>query len=187
MYLMNDVVSVIKENGIVVMKTDTLYGLIASAFRPEVVARLYMIKNRISEKPFIILIESINDLKKFGIVVPKHVLSVIKRYWPGPTSIIFQLPQGELENFFYLHRGVGSLAFRIPQEEYICDILRETGPLVAPSANPEGKPVAQNILEAKKYFSWAVDYYKDDGSCEHNKASTIIKILPNGEVEIVRE
>lgn len=167
---------ILKENGIGVLATDTLYGLVGSAFSPEAVNRIYQIKGRDLTKPFIILIGSLADLKLFKIKPDRS----LTEYWPGKTSII--LPCDD-EEFFYLHRGKKSLAFRFPDKPNLVALLKRTGPLVAPSANPEGSKPAGTIEQAKEYFQDSVDLYLDEGELTSlpstliafNKGRAIIK------------
>ena len=106
-----------------------------------------------------------------------------KEFSDRPTSIILDCFD---EDFAYLHRGTNSLAFRLPQEEGLINLLKTTGPLIAPSANIEGFLPAKNILEAKNYFGEQVDMYVDAGEIIAN-ASRVLKIDPLGHVEILRE
>ena len=87
---------------------------------------------------------------------------------------------------YYLHRGTRSLAFRVPEKEDLRELLKSTGPLVAPSANPEGLPQSQNIQEARGYFGYTVDYYVDGGEIT-SKASKIIQLHKDGTVTILRQ
>ena len=174
----------LKKGGIAVMPTDTLYGVVGSALSRTTVERIYELKGRNEKKPFIILILKIADLEKFGIKdIPS---SELKKYWPGKVSIILPLKRSSRKEFEYLHRGTNSLAFRLPDKKSLIEILKKTGPLVAPSANPEGLPPAENITEAKKYFGDEVDAYIAGGKLT-GKASKIISISENGEVSILRK
>lgn len=165
------------------MPTDTLYGIVASALRPEAVERLYQVKSRMPAKPPIILIASIDNLSLFGVVPTDAQRAMLPRWWPGPVSIILPCSNPA---FDYLHRGVGSLAFRLPDKLDLQTLLAESGPLIAPSANPEGLPPATTIVEARNYFGDAVDFYIDGGVLE-GRASTIIRLGADGAVEIVRK
>ncbi len=175
------VVEKIKHGQIGVMPTDTIYGLVGLALNREVVERIYTVRRRRPDKPFIILIGSINELKKFKINLNKATHSMISKYWPGPVSIILDCPNSDLE---YLHRGAKSLAFRLPKNKQLIDLLKKTGPLVAPSANLEGHPPALTIKQAKKYFSNQVDFYVNQGKLV-GKPSTLIRI-DNGQAMILR-
>jgi L-threonylcarbamoyladenylate synthase len=101
----------------------------------------------------------------------------------GPTSIVFDCPDDSLA---HLHRGTKTLAFRLPLLKPLRDLLLLTGPLIAPSANPEGLPPAQNLTEARGYFGGLVDLYVDGGEiC--GKASKLIKLHKDGSASILRE
>lgn len=151
-----DVVQIIKKGGVGVMATDTLYGLIGKALDRGTVERIYQIKKRRPQKPLIILISSYDDLASFDIPVNQSLVVALQQFWPGPVSIILPCPAADLE---YLHRGSNTLAFRMPAKKALRQIIKQTGPLVAPSANPEGADPARNINEAKEYFGRNVDFY----------------------------
>ena len=143
------------------MPTDTTYGILGSAFSHKAVNEIYRLRKRDLNKPLIVLISSMKDLKKFGVFPTADQKKILRKWWPGPVSIILPCPQ---EKFAYLHRGQNSLAFRMPEKVGLLKLLRETGPLVAPSANLQGFPVAKNISEARAYFGHQVDYYKYAGA-----------------------
>ena len=176
------IVHILKKGGVGVLATDTLYGLVGSAFDYDTVERIYTVRKRKPSKPCIILISSVDDIAKFSIEIDQNTKKELSKYWPGPVSII--LPCLD-EKFAYLHRGEKSLAFRFPQDEKLCSMLEQTGPLLAPSANTEGKPPAETIEEARKYFGENVDFYVDDGFVQ-SPPSTILR-FENGRMSLVRE
>lgn len=160
-----------------VIPTDTVYGIVASAFDKKAVEKIYGLKKRNLKKPLIILISSLKDLKLFGAEIDKKISD---KYWPGKVSIV--LPVKKLE---YLHRGKKSLAFRFPDNETLINILKISGPLVAPSANTEGGEPATTIEEAKKYFGENIDFYLGAGKLK-GKPSKIISIK-KGKIEEIRK
>ncbi len=184
-------VQVLKGGGVAVMPTDTIYGLVGRAQNESTVNRIYEIRKRAPNKPCIILIADIKDLQKFSINISTEQEKKLKEYWftpsgvegPAPVSIILDCHDDSLA---YLHRGIQSLAFRLPAQEGLQELLSKTGPLIAPSANIEGLPPAHNIAEAKKYFGNAVDLYIDAGEIK-GKASSVIKLHQDGKVETIRE
>ena len=176
------IIKILKNGGVGVMPTDTLYGLIGSAFSRMAVERIYEIKKRNKRKPLIVLISSINDLENFGVNVNKEQAKILKKFWPGEVSII--LPCTSIK-FKYLHRGTKSIAFRFPKNKSLIEILKKTGPLVAPSANHENLKPAENIKQAKKYFEDIIDFYLSNGTLER-KPSTLIKLEKNGQIKILR-
>ena len=176
------VIEILQEGGVGVMLTDTLYGLVGSALASDTVERIYTLKKRDINKPVIVLIPEVEDVERFGVVLSEELLEQLSSYWPGTYSIV--LPAID-EEFEFLSRGTDTIAFRVPDDEELREILRETGPLVAPSANTEGNPPATNIEMAQKYFFELVDFYLDGGDVE-GRASTLIRINEDG-VEILRD
>ncbi|MCC7004677.1 threonylcarbamoyl-AMP synthase [Candidatus Nomurabacteria bacterium] len=163
---------ILKNGGVGVIPTDTIYGLVACAMSPNAVERIYEIKGRNYLKPFIILISSINDLKKFRVKITKNQKNILKKIWPNKISVILPVNGSKL---FYLHRGTNSIAFRYPKNKNLLNIIKKVGPIVAPSANPEGKAPARNIKEARKYFEKKVDFFIGNKNIE-SLASTIVKL-----------
>lgn len=174
------VIEIIGEGGVGVLGTDTLYGLVGSAFSQDAVARIYELKRRERGKPLIVLIPELDDVERFGVVLSDELRERLMTHWPGPVSIV--LPSID-EEFEFLSRGTDSIAFRLPSDERVRELLKRTGPLVAPSANLEGQPPATDIVSAKNYFGDAVDFYLDAGELE-GKASTLIRIDDDGETLI---
>jgi len=178
----NDVVSVLEKEGLVVFPTDTLYGILANAFNKNIVERLYDVKQRKPEKPYLILIKDLSYLEPFKVVISEKEKKLLKH--KGITVI---LKLEKKDEFKYLHKGAGTLAFRIPKEGIISQLLEKLNfPVVAPSANPEGKPPAKDIKEAYRYFKDSIDMYFDYGRIYNEKPSTIVKIQKDKPV-IIRE
>lgn len=166
------IVEILSNRGIGVLPTDTIYGLAGAAFSKEAIEKIYKLRRRSLKKPMIILISSLDDLNLFKVKVDEEVKKLLQKFWPGKVSIILPCPY---EKFFYLHRGTKKLAFRVPALNWLRNLLKRTGPLVAPSANPEGLPHAQTIKKAKEYFGKNVDFYVSGGKLS-GLASTLIEI-----------
>lgn len=175
---------ILTKGGVAVVRTDTLYGVLASAHNEHAVSRIFSLKNRNPLKPVIVLISSLSDISSLGISVSDEMNTLCMEHWPGPVSIV--IPSNSKKDLHYLHKGTGSIAFRLPDNVFLQELIAKTGPLVAPSANPEGMPPATNIKEAMRYFSHNVDYYHDGGQCDQTKASTILKLKKNYELEVIR-
>jgi L-threonylcarbamoyladenylate synthase len=174
---------VLKSGAVAVMPTDTIYGIVGSALKRETIKKIYDLKKRAPEKPFIILIGNLNDIEKFSIELSYDLRKTLASYWPSPISIVIDCPNDEFE---YLHRGTNTLAFRMPKEESLLLLLSEVGPLVAPSANTEGMPPAEDIEQAKSYFGDGVSHYLDRGKII-GKASKLIKLNKDNSIDILRE
>ncbi len=185
------VINNLKNGKVGVMPTDTIYGIVGSALNPKTVEEIYKLRKRSSDKPFIILISSMDDLKKFGISLTAKQKDFLQKNWPNPLSVVLPVSDDSWE---YLHRGTKSLAFRMPKNERLLETLGITGPLVAPSANFEGKKPAETIEDARKYFGNKIDFYceaarfsyVDEGKIK-SQPSTLIELLENGEFKILRQ
>ena len=177
-----EAVDYLQKGKVGILQTDTIYGLVGQALNKQAVEKIYKIKKRSLNKPFIILINHISDLKLFKIELKPKEEEIIKKYWPGPTSIILSCPQSK---FKYLHRGHGTLAFRLPKQRRLREIIKSTGPLVAPSANLEGEKPIANIPEAKRIFSNQVYFYYGRAKKKQAKPSKIIS-LKNGKLVVLR-
>ena len=182
------VIDLLKKGGVGVLATDTIYGLAGSALAPATVKRIYKLRYRNFRKPMIVLISSLDDLKLFKIKLDKKEREVIAKLWPGKVSIILNCPYPEFRD---LHRGTNTVAFRFPKKIDLVDLISKTGPLMAPSANPEGKEPAKTIEEARVYFGDQVDFYLDEGRVL-GLPSTLVAIESgklvvkrNGEVNVI--
>jgi L-threonylcarbamoyladenylate synthase len=182
--IIKDVKEILGRGGIGVLPTDTLYGLVGSALDKKAVLRIYKLKKRSPQKPFIILIAHLNDLKSFGIVLDSKIKTILRQIWPNPVSVILRCPNLS-KNLSYLCPINKTLAFRCPKEKWLRNLLKQTGPMVAPSANWEGKASAETIAQAKAYFSGQVDFYLDVGTVK-GQPSTLIAIK-DGNVIIERQ
>lgn len=178
---MNSIIQRIQEGKIAVVPTDTIYGIVASAFNKEAVEEVYRLRKRNPEKPCIILIASLDQIKEFGIELDENTKEYLLHLWPNPVSVVLPCTDPKYE---YLHRGTNTLAFRIPKNDWLLNLLKETGSIIAPSANFEGMEPAHTIEEAKNYFKDNV-LYEDQGAI-HSEPSTVIQI-ENNQVTILRQ
>jgi|AntAceMinimDraft_13_1070369.scaffolds.fasta_scaffold05763_4 L-threonylcarbamoyladenylate synthase len=181
---MKKIIDTIKKGGLAIIKTDTLYGIITSVHEKKAVAKVYRIKKRDPEKSMIVLASSIYQIETITGVLDQDLKEKLRKYWPGPYSII--LPINGPSTIKYVHKSTKDIAFRIPNKNNLLQILEETGPVIAPSANQEGLPPAQNVIEAKAYFGDTIDVYVDEGDVNDVSPSQLIKILPDGNIEILR-
>ncbi|MFZ1735418.1 MAG: L-threonylcarbamoyladenylate synthase [Candidatus Moraniibacteriota bacterium] len=155
-----------------ILPTDTLYGFVASARSPHAVERLYRARGRDKRKPCIVLIEQLVDVEYFDVSFSPQVELMLQNFWPGAVSVIFP---DISERFSYLHRGTETLAFRVPDSVELRNFLRKSGPIVAPSANPEGLKPAKTIDEARRYFERSADFFVDGGILS-GEPSTLVRI-----------
>lgn len=142
--------------GIGVLKTDTIYGIVARAEDESAVERVYMAKQRTPTKSPIVLISSPDQMFD---TYDQTTYDSLHNYWPGPYSIIVPSTKAPA----WLTRGNGSVAYRLPDDKNLRQLIETTGPLIAPSANPEGMQPAATIHQALGYFGNNVDFYVDSG------------------------
>ena len=150
---------------LVVLRTDTIYGIVAAATNHCAMERLYRAKHRPANESCIILVADISDIPGLTATRRQHYLQLNAE---RPTSIIVPASNAFLHTTHHLAR-----------------LINQTGPLLAPSANPAGMPPAKNITEAINYFGDMVSVYVDGGEVTTAVASRIIK-LQAGDIVTIR-
>ena len=166
------IVNCLQDGGVVVLPTDTLYGLVASIHNEEAVERVYVLRGRDADKPCIILVADVSQIPDTDHWTDAH-WHIAHRYWPGKLSLV--APVGETTPE-YLHRGTHTLAYRVPADANLRELLAATGPLIAPSANMQGHEPATTVGEARDYFSDQVDAYVEGGRRSDTTPSTVVTI-----------
>lgn len=176
-----EVVEMLRSGAVGVIPTDTIYGLVASLSNEAAVRKIYQLKNRDVKKAVGTII--INDpLQIEHLVAPEHLLRA-ELFWPGSVSVVMPIIDNDLA---YAHHGLNSLPFRVPNSPNLREVLAKTGPLATSSANRQGDVPASTINEAMAIFRSSIDFYVDGGDLSGRKASRLIKILENGQVEELR-
>lgn len=174
-----EITNILKKDGVAIIPTDTLYGIVAKALSKDAVKKVYKVKGRDTGKPCIVLITKLDDLKKFDIDLNKLAGGewelFLKHVWPGKVSVVLPCPK---KIWKYLHRDTGSIAFRMvgPKNKNLYTLINEIGPLVAPSANPQGQAPARTLDEAHGYFGDMVDGYVSGGTRDV-PPSTLVSLL----------
>lgn len=167
----------LSDNKLVVLPTDTIYGLAAKALSPLAIGKLNQAKGNRTNKPYIIAIASINQLQIFQTKLSTAQQDYLRQVWPGPTSVILTCPSSTCP---YLHQGKNTLAFRLPTFKPLIDLIDQVGPLAIPSSNPSGAKPATSIAEAVSYFGPEVAVYvKADQEPLASKPSTLIDLTTN--------
>lgn len=168
-----DAVPVLREGGVAVLRTDTLYGLLARADDRQAVERVYTIKQRTPSKSPIVLIASLDQMFD---QYDEHTVQRLNELWPDKVSII--LPSSKAPE--WITRGNASVVYRLPADEGLREMLAQTGPLIAPSANPESLPPAMTAQEAQIYFGDHVDIYIDGGEVSDDTPSQLYRLTSEG-------
>jgi len=177
----------LNDGNIGVIASDTLFGLVGRASNAEIVEKIYTIKKRDVHKPCIILINDIKQLDDFYVILNARFQDFLQKVWPGPVTVILRIDEQYLEQYEYLHRGTGELTFRLPDNARLQKVIEGVGPIIAPSANPEGKTPAVSVEDIRKYFGDDVDIYIDPKDTPYTgQPSTIIKIKDDT-INLIRE
>ncbi|TSI14601.1 L-threonylcarbamoyladenylate synthase [Brevibacterium aurantiacum] len=164
----------VSETGnLLVIPTDTVYGIAADAFSASAVSALLAAKGRGRDMPPPVLVPRAETV--FGLVdgVDERMLSLTARFWPGPLTIIANA-QPSLD--WDLGDTHGTVAVRMPDDEYALALLGRTGPLAVSSANTSGEPAATSADEAMEMLGDDVDIYVDGGVRTSGISSTIIDL-----------
>lgn len=172
------VIAAVQSGELIVARTDTIYGIMTTAANKQAITTLYRVRHRSAHKPCIILIDN-PDMIPGLTTAQRQTYSKLNH--ERPTTIIVPVP-----NDFLPHapRRDHTLAFRVVGGE-LAGIIKQVGPLFAPSANPEGLPPAKNIDEAISYFGEEVSVYVDGGRTTQSVPSRIISLTDNT-LKIVR-
>lgn len=172
---------------LIVMPTDTVYGVAADAFSPEAVQRLLDAKGRGRQSPPPVLIPNVGTLAALAAEATEPLSALAEAFWPGPLTII---TQANPSLSWDLGETGGTVALRIPGNAFARELLQETGPLAVSSANRTGMPAAGSAEEAKGMLGDSIAVYLDGGELR-GEASTIVDATSlaadgTGEVRIVR-
>ena len=161
----------IRDNTLVVMPTDTVYGIAADAFEPEAVAALLAAKGRGRHMPPPVLVASTTTLDALASRMEPYVHTLAEAFWPGPLTLICRQQESLVWD---LGETRGTVAIRMPADENALALLRRTGPLAVSSANLTGRPAATTVEEAEEQLGESVAVYLDGGPAGSGVPSTIV-------------
>lgn len=169
----NAAVEAVRAGELVVMPTDTLYGLGCNAFDNEAVAQLLAAKQRGRDMPIAVLVGSWSTVQGLVREFPEQTKTLIEAFWPGGLSLI--VPQAPSLPWD-LGDTRGTVMLRMPLHPVAIEILREVGPMAVSSANISGQQSPTSITEAERQLGRKVKVYLDDGDSELGQASTIVDL-----------
>lgn len=176
--------NIIKQGGIVVFPTETVYGIGTNGLNKEAVERLYMIKKRSLNKPISLLVSDFEMIEKIAKNITEVEYRIMEKFFPGPLTIILS-KQDIVPNI--VTSGGDTVGIRMPEEVTSRKLIEYAGvPIAAPSANISGKPSGIDLQEIIKEFGDKVDYYIDGGKSKIGISSTIVKV-ENNAIKILRE
>lgn len=166
-------VQAVCQGELVVIPTDTVYGIGANPFDSGSVAKLLQAKGRGEQMPPPVLVSDLEQARTVGLVP-----AWVEKFWPGPLTVV-------VPTVTKLGWDKDTVALRVPADEATLSLLTQTGPLAVTSANKTGEPPAKTVSEAWQYFGRTVAVYIDGGTSPLGKASTIAD-LTDGRPRLLR-
>jgi tRNA threonylcarbamoyl adenosine modification protein (Sua5/YciO/YrdC/YwlC family) len=161
----------IRQGRLIVLPTDTVYGIAADAFSPDAVQSLLAAKGRGREMPPPVLVSAATTLDALAIGIPSYARALVEAFWPGALTIVCR-QQSSLQ--WDLGETRGTVAVRMPDDEVALAVLERTGPLAVSSANLSGRPAARDADEAESMLGESVEVIVDAGTTLGAEASTIV-------------
>ncbi len=165
--------SALRSGRLVVVPTDTVYGLAADAFDSAAVASLLAAKGRGRDMPVPVLVGSWNTIDGLVFSVRPQARELIRAFWPGGLSIVVQQAPSLSWD---LGEARGTVMLRMPLHPVALELLQEVGPLAVSSANISGRPPAENVSQAREQLGTQVGVFLDGGPAQHAKPSTIVDL-----------
>lgn len=173
--LISQAAEVLRSGGLVAFPTETVYGLGANAMDERALEKLRNAKERPEGKPFTVLIENITSIEKAGCEITAAARALMKKYWPGPMTLILNSANGV------------KTGFRMPDNKVALKLIKESGvPIAAPSANISGETPPVKAEDVLKQLDGKIDILIDSGTAKVGIESTVVDMTVNPPV-ILRE
>lgn len=174
---------VLRDGRLVVVPTDTVYGVAADAFSRTGTRAVFAAKQRARSFPLPVLVQGPKQLTGLVTTVPEPAELLMAAYWPGPLTIVVA---SDPNLVWDLGEAEGTVAVRMPLDDTALELIRAVGPLAVSSANRSGEPAATTVDEAREQLGEAVAVYLDDGPRNDLRPSTIVD-LTRSEPRVLRE
>ena len=174
-------IEIIENGGVIIFPTDTVYGIGCNPYDANAVKKIYQIKSREKTKSLPVLASSIEIVKQITII-DEFTEKIVKKYWPGPLTLILKLKDKNLKKSLNLE---DKIAVRIPNSVCTLKLLNKCNLLVGTSANVSGDSSFTNPQECMKNVK-NYDVFVDGGTITSKGESTIIEI-ENEKIHVIRE
>ena len=166
---------IIKNGGLVLFPTETVYGLGANGLDENAVKKIYKAKGREEDNPLILHVSNFDMVSKIAKNISDIEYTLMKTFWPGPFTII--LDRTEIVPDI-VTAGLDTVGVRMPSGIIAKELISYAGiPIAAPSANVSGRPSGTNISDIFEELSDKVDYIVDGGECEVGLESTVVRVV----------
>ncbi|GAB4573552.1 MAG: hypothetical protein Kow0077_16260 [Anaerolineae bacterium] len=173
----------LKDGQLVVLPTDTVYGVAASARSEAAIDRLYEAKGRPDDKPIPLLLSDPDRMAVVCAAIPDAARCLAEHFWPGPLTIVLPKQPDLPANLTTLP----TVGVRVPDHDLTRAVIRMMGgALAVTSANASGGPNPMTVLDAFKQLGPAVTYYMDDGPAPGGVPSTVVGFDGEGALRILR-
>ncbi len=168
---------ILKNDGIVAIPTETVYGLAASAYSDEAIKKVFTAKGRPQDNPLIVHIADTQMLSEIAIDIPETAKILAKKFWPGPLTIVLNKGEKVCES---VSAGLNTVAVRMPDNEVAREVIRVSGlPLAAPSANVSGYPSPVSADHVIADLSGKIDAVIASDNCKVGVESTVVSLVSN--------
>jgi L-threonylcarbamoyladenylate synthase len=169
-----EAVAVLKGSGLIAYPSDTVYGLGAAASNERAVARVFVVKGRLSEKALSLLLADVEDMGPLCAEVPPSARLLAERFWPGPLTLVLR----RSPSFQSAALGSGdSVALRLPDHFFLRELIRALGePITGTSANRSGRPSCRTAREVQRQLGGVLDLIIDGGPSRAGQESTVVDI-----------
>jgi tRNA threonylcarbamoyl adenosine modification protein (Sua5/YciO/YrdC/YwlC family) len=166
-------VAVIARGGLIVIPTDTVYGVAADAFSPSAVDALLAAKMRGRDMPVPVLVGTVATLDGLAPDRPDSANELVEAFWPGGLTLVLRHTSSLAWD---LGETRGTVALRMPLHPVALELLVKTGPLAVSSANVSGQPATITAAEALEQLGGSVEVYLDGGPCAEPVPSSIVDL-----------
>lgn len=165
-----DAVSIVQSGGVIVIPTDTVYGIGCAFDRAGAIERIFSIKHRDPAKSIAVLLSDINQIDQLAESFPDAAKALAEKFWPGALTLVVRKKAGLPDN---LASGT-TIGLRIPDHELVRELIRRCGPLATTSGNLSGQPAAVSIREIPDDWNDKIDAIFDGGTIQGGKPSAVV-------------
>lgn len=181
--VLDDTAKVIKDGGLVLFPTETVYGIGANGFDDEAVKKIFIAKGRAQDNPLILHIANLEMLDEIAENISELEYKLMDAFWPGPFTIILNKKKGIANEATC---GGDTVGVRMPSNRIAYELIKRAGvPIAAPSANISGRPSGTNLEDIIEELRDKVDFIIDGGESEIGLESTVVRVI-DGEIKILR-
>ncbi len=167
---LSQAVQCVQSGGLIVIPTDTVYGLGCSLFNTESISKLYDLKGRETAKAIAVMLAEPGQIEQVAQGFTEQALRLAENFWPGALTLVVN----KHPSIPSVLSSLPTVGLRIPDYPFIQELIRRTGPMAVTSANLAGQPSATNIPEVLEQLGDQLDLYIDGGSATGGVSSTVV-------------